>query len=25
VVLDTQELAAAMDRLENGYGLRVVK
>ena len=24
-VLDTQELAAAIERLERGYGLRVVK
>ena len=24
-VLDSQELAAAMNRLESGYGLRVVK
>ena len=24
-VLDTQELAAALERLDSGYGLRVVK
>jgi hypothetical protein len=24
-VLDTQELAAAMNRVERGYGLRIVK